>query len=382
MNEDLLTTELNRRADGVVAPPLSFDDVRGRAHGIRRRRRAAAGTAVAAVVALVIVVPTLLAGAPTGSDGVDPAPAPPPTGQGASVLHDGTLTLPDGATVPLDVDNADVSQLGVLTDGRVVIASMKPYGIRVFAADGEPVTTYPADINAITMSPTGNLAAWTGEGGRVQVLESGSADPVSMPAARVPGGSPVVNAALGSGCGEGGCRVLVGDGTTTTAEVTVDGVRDLTTSEPLRVVDVSPGGTVWAVSFIPTAENEQFGCSGLYDPESDEVVARSCETSGLQFAPDGQHLLGMRGDNNMYGEVSTFDLDLQPVGTFAPDGRNAVVSRAGWADAAHLVVSVSDWQTSQWSLVRVGLDGSDPTVVVPDQPGRNPETIAEFIVSD
>jgi len=112
------------------------------------------------------------------------------------------------------------------------------------------------------------------------------------------------------------------------------------------------------------------------------VVARSCETSGLQFAPDGQHLLGMRGDNNMYGEVSTFDLDLQPVGTFAPDGRNAVVSRAGWADAAHLVVSVSDWQTSQWSLVRVGLDGGDPTVVVPDQPGRNPETIAEFIVSD
>jgi hypothetical protein len=203
-----------------------------------------------------------------------------------------------------------------------------------------------------------------------------------MPAPRVPGGSPIVNAVLGSGCDDGGCRVLVGDGTTTSAEVTVDEVRDLTTSEPLRVSDVSADGTVWAVSFIPTAENEQFGCSGLYDPESDEVVARSCETSGLLFAPDGQHLLGMRGDNNMYGEVSTFDLDLQRVGTFDPEGDTDVVSRAAWADADHLLVTTADWETSRWSLVRVATGGSGPDVVDGPVPGRNPEMFVEFLLSE
>ena len=50
----------------------------------------------------------------------------------------------------------------------------------------------------------------------------------------------------------------------------------------------------------------QYGCSGLYDPAAATMVARSCETSNLQFAPDGQHLLGMRGDNNMYGSADVF----------------------------------------------------------------------------
>ena len=54
----------------------------------------------------------------------DPAPAPPvaPVAPGASVLHEGVVTLPDGSTVPVDVDNEDVLQMAVLTDGRIVLA--------------------------------------------------------------------------------------------------------------------------------------------------------------------------------------------------------------------------------------------------------------------
>ncbi|GAW51563.1 MULTISPECIES: hypothetical protein [unclassified Nocardioides] len=374
-DETLLSTELSRRAEDVLAPPLSFESVRGRADAIRRRRRGGAA-AVAAVVALAVIVPTVLSGGSGGSDGIEPAPAP-PTAPGSSVLHDGTLTLPDGETVPVDVDNADVSQVGVLTDGRIVVAMMDPTAVRVYGPDGSLEEQYPVETNAITMSAADDAVAWVAEDLSVRVLASGVAEPATLPGIPMPGqASGGIDAVLDPQ------HLLVGDHTTTTGLLTADGVADLTTSEPFRVIDVSPGGDLWSVAFVPTVDHEQYGCSGLYDPEADEVVAQRCDTPGLRFSPDGKHLLSLAGDNNMYGEATTFDLDLQPAGTFAPEGETVVVSRAGWADPTHLVVGVTDWQTGRWSLVRVGLDGSDPEVVVPEGPGRNPETIAEFVVSE
>ena len=145
MTEETFVRELERRADHVHGAPFSFDDVRGKARSIQRRRRTAVAGAAAAVVAAAIVLPMALTG---GSEGTSPEPAPsPPTSTpttppstpgtpGAPVLHDGVLTLADGSTVPVDVGNAEVNQLGVLTDGRIVVASSKPYGVRVYAADG------------------------------------------------------------------------------------------------------------------------------------------------------------------------------------------------------------------------------------------------------
>jgi hypothetical protein len=380
--EKTFTEALTRRADAVHGAPLTFEDVRGRAHRIRRRRAGAAAV-VAAVVAAVIVLPLALTGG-TDRSAPDPAPDPSPSLSvvpGASVLHDGVLTLPDGSTVPLDVDNADVEQVGVLTDGRVVVASSRPYAVLVFSPQGRLESEYPVAANAITMSADDRLVAWVDETFRIAVLESGVAEPATLHGIPMPGESPgSIDAVLGSGCASGGCTVLGGDYSTTTTETTATGARGLVTSEPLRITDVSPDGRLWAVTLPRPDADPQFGCSGLYDPEAERLVAENCDTSSLHFAPDGRHLTGARGDNNMFGQVDVFDLDLQRVGTYSPAPR--VISRIAWADDAHVLAVVAGLEDRQWSVVRVGLDGSDPEVVEGPAAGGNPEMSTEYLPSE
>jgi hypothetical protein len=379
MSEQAFTRELARHADDVHGAPLTFEDVRSTARRIRRRRRAGMAAAVAAVVAVIAVVPVLLSGG-NGHRAPQPAPSPVPSpsrtlAPGASVLHDRTLSLPSGDTVHVDVDNEDVSQIGVLTDGRVVVAMTKPYAIRVYDADGSLQEQYPVGANVITMSAADDAVAWVAEDLTVRVLASGSAEPTSLPGIPMPGeavGS--IDAVLDPG------HLLVGDHTTTTGELTADGVRRLRTAEPLRVADVSPDGGLWAVSFLPTAD-QQYGCTGLYDPGADRVVARSCEVYLTDFAPDSEHLLSAFYENNMASDVRVVDLQLGEVGRIAPEGGTSAVSRIGWVDATHLVAGVADTQSPAWTLVRSDLDGA-LEVLGGQTAGANPELAAEYLISD
>jgi hypothetical protein len=262
--------------------------------------------------------------------------------------------------------------MGVLTDGRIVLAMTKPYGVRVYAPDGTTHVDEPAAYNVITMGPRDDVVAWVGDDNVVRVLESGSPEPATLPG-KVDGS---IDAVLDAD------HLLVGDSPTTWGELTPDGLTDLETSEPFRVIDVSPDGGLWAVTFVPTVDDEQYGCSGLYDPQANRVVARSCDVSNPQFSPDGEHLLTMRGDNNMAGEASVVDLDLKPVGSFTSAGAGDVVSRAAWADSAHVLVARVNWKTSEWSLVRVGLDWEDPKVLDGPGAGGNPEWVADYLLSE
>jgi hypothetical protein len=370
MSQETFERELARHADGVHGAPLSFEDVRGKARSIRRRRRAAVTGGVAAAVVLAVIVPSVLTGG-QGKSSRAPEPAPPVPGHTA-VLHDGQVELPDGTTVDLGVDNQDVQQMGLLTDGRIVLAMSQPYGVRVYSPDGSTHVDEPAAYNVITMSPRDDAVAWVGDDNTARVLESGSSEPATLPG-KVDGS---IDAVLDAD------HLLVGDSPTTTGELTPDGIAPLETSEPFRVIDVSPGGELWAVAFVPTVDNEQYGCSGLYDPQADRVVARSCDVSSLQFSPDGEHLLTMRGDNNMFGEASVVDLELDEVGSFTSAGAGDVVSRAAWADASHVLVGRVNWKTSEWSLVRVGLDWGDPKVLDGPGDGGNPEMVAEYLLSE
>jgi hypothetical protein len=289
------------------------------------------------------------------------------------------VTLPGGDTVDVGVSNADVSQFGVLTDGRIVVANQAERAVQVFAPDGSLAATYPVDLLAVTLSSTDELAAWT-EGSRVQVLETGSTEPVQL--AHMPrsaGTIPMVDAVTGDHCADGGCRAILGDGTTTTSEVSVDGVRELVTSEPMRVTDVSPDGGTWAVSFPPD-EDEQYGCVALYDPAADQVTARSCRASGLEFSPDGQHLLSGFYENNMAGRVTMLDRNLEVVGDVSPSPQ--VVSRAAWADDTHVLAVLAGLEDNQWSLVRVPLEGGDPETVAGPVRGGNPELLSEYLPSE
>lgn len=368
MTEETFVRELERRAEQVDAAPLTFDTVRSRAVRIRRRRRAGVGVAAAVAVAAV-AGPFALGG---GTDESAPDPAPAPVGSGVSVLHDRALTLPDGHAVELGVDTEGLSQLGVLSDGRIVLTRGDRAEIRVLRADGTPLADYPAEINAITMSARDDAVAWLGPGNTIQLLRSGSAEPVPLGRAELSEEVfPTIDAVLDD-------RVLVGNGTVTTSEYGVDGFRELTTSEPLRVHDVSPDGSLWAVQYADDAD-PQYGCAGLYDPVRREMVARSCDTFLLGFSPDGQHLLGGFFENNMAGDVTAYDLDLAEVATFvARDG--GIVAAAAWADPTHVLVAGADLSANTWELTRVSLDGAG-TIVEPVQPGRSPEIVDEFLFS-
>jgi hypothetical protein len=358
----------------VHAAPVTLEAVRGCARVIRRRRQVAASGAVAAVVALAVLLPAVLG---RGSDpSRTPQPAPAVTiAPGASVLHDGTVTRPDGSTVDVGVDNADVQQLGVLTDGRVVVAASRPYGVAVYAADGALERTYPVAMNVITLSPADDAVAWVAEDLTVRVLASGAARPATLPGIPMPGESAgTVDAVLDAE------HLLVGDGVTTTGLLTPDGVRPLRTGEPLRVTDVSPEGDLWAVGFVPAAD-QQYGCAGLYDPARHEVVARSCDVNGLAFAPDGRHLLSAFAENNEAGAATVVDPDLRVVGRVRPGADGDVVSRVGWADPTHVLAAVATSRGDRWSLVRTALDGTGSTLVSGPVPGRDPELTAEYLLS-
>ena len=374
MTQETFERELTRRADDVHGAPFSLDDVRGKAMSIRRRRRAAVAGGVAAVVALVVLVPTVLGGGSgPKSDGVDPAP---PAPGHSAVLHDGTLTLPDGSEVRLGVDNEDVTQLGVLTDGRIVLALQQPFAVRVYQPDGTLQEQYAVQTNAITMSANDDAVAWIGEDFRSWVLASGAAEPVQLNGVPMPGeASGSIDAVLSPD------HLLVGDWNTTTGEVIGNSYRQLTSSEPFRVTDVSPDGDLWAV-VLPPGPDEQFGCAALYDPEGAEIVAETCDTWGLRFSPDGQHLLGSRGDNAMISDATVLDLDLAPVGQWESSGRGDVLKSVVWSDAGHLLVSETNWKDSSWALVRVDLTWADREVLDGPVSGGNPETTNEYLLSE
>ncbi|WP_182524490.1 hypothetical protein [Nocardioides dongkuii] len=394
--ESRLARTLDERAEALQDAPFTVHDIRGRARSIRRRRRGVAACAAAAVAAVALPV-ALLAG--PGEDRSDRAvdPAGPPVSPSAAVLHDGVVTLPDGGTVALPPDVGEVTELATLTDGRVVL--MLPRRAVVLDPAGAEPTSYPVLVNDLTTGNEGRTVAWVGAEGQVQVLESDQSAPTDL--ARVPVDDltlPTIEAVLGHSCAAGGCRVLVGDSNALTYDVSLDRASDAT--EDLwpfaSISDVSPDGQLWAVE-LPPGPAEQFGCAALYEAVAGELVARTCETSGLRFSPDGRHLLGMRGDNNMSGEVVVLDLDLRPVLTF-PDGTEpvaspsagatsppeseVVVSRAGWGDAGHLLVSTTDLSGRAWSLVRVPLDGSEPEVVDGPAPGGNPEMVEEYLLAE
>ena len=389
MSEQTFVRELERRADDVQPRHFGFEDVRTTAYRIRRRRRIAASAAAAAVVAAVLLVPVMIGGSQRAEE---PEPVPKPksaaTTPGVSVLYDGILTRADGSTTPLDIDTADVQQLGVLTDGRVVIAVSNSQVVRVYGSDGTLEGKHRVALNHITMSADDTLAAWVDGDSRVVVLESGVAEPTTFEwGIPMPGeSSGIIDAVYGSDCANDGCTVLGGDFNTTTTKLTVrsEAGIDLKTSEPLSVVDVSPDGEQWAVTFPPTDDSEQFGCSGVYFPATDLVTARTCESTYWQFSPDGTHLTAARGDNSMWGsvEVIKWGEGVHPVLTYEPDD-GFTVKDWGWADTEHLLVVVAGLDDpSTWSLLRVPIDGGDVETLVGPVDGPNAESPSVFVLSD
>lgn len=382
--EQRLGATLRERADhlGGDAAPLTLDGVRRRATSIRRRRRAATGAGVLAAAVAVVAV-----GVGTAGLWRDPMPVQPVAPSGApadSWLLDGVVTRPDGSTVTVPFGETDLSEApettgsvtyGVLTDGRVVGSVFDPdttsNTVVVVAPDGTVESEHPSGFGVVRMGPGDRTAAWIGADGRARVLESGDAEPVEL--SRVPDArNSTVQGVLGSDCVDGGCRVLAGqyaNGASRVVDAT--GVRQLDLPEQMRVTDISPDGALWAVDLV-ASNDPQFGCAALYDPALGEVVARNCETSSLEFSPDGEHLLGGRGDNAVLNQALVLDRDLETVATFEPQ-RGEALSGAGWADADHVWLVRAGFEGTDWRLERVAIDGGDVQQVEGPVRGQLPE---------
>jgi hypothetical protein len=297
-----------------------------------------------------------------------------------AVLHEGTADLPDGGSVHVSRSQDDVSQLGFLTDGRILAATSHPMAIKVISTTDSSTASYPVTYNAFAVSADDRLAAWVDQAGRVQVLEAGHADPVEM--AHVPakyGAPPTVAAVTGADCANGGCRVLVGD-TTTWGATTSEGYEEVLAGQELSVTDISPDGSLWAVHTQGDVDHE-LGCAGLYDPAADKLVARSCQADNLRFSPDGQHLLSAYGENNMMVSPAVLDLHLKPVADLTPGTRSTAVSRMAWVDPSHVLVSTVDLKSLDWVLERIDLSGREE-VLGGQSPGPDPETAAAYQFSD
>ena len=292
-------------------------------------------------------------------------------------MRDGSITLADGTVVPADVKTNTISAFGVLTDGRIVVARFAGgQRIEVFGPDGTKEATYPAEITNVSMGPTDRVAAWMAPDGVVQVLQSGIEEPVAL-ATGDKLNSLFVDAVVGENCPTD-CRVLVSTGDGQVQQVTPAGLEPVPTPEPFTVVDVRPDGALWSVGF-PAGRNEQFGCVGLYDPQTSEVTARNCDTSFIHFSPDGRHLSGYRGDNRMTSAVQILDDDLQVVGVWRP--AQGVLTGAAWSDPDHLLGANATDFTGTWRLVQVGLDGTDESVLDGPVSGPNPEFSSEYVLS-
>ena len=180
----------------------------------------------------------------------------------------------------------------------------------MYDAGGDLTRTYPVDYVALTMSSTGELAAWADPRSRVQVLESGSPAPVELARMPLPGEADAGRRRGGRlGLRLRGLPRPRSDGTATTSQVDAHGVRDAGADRccgsPTSARTSGPGRSPSRPR--PTGST---AASGLYDVAGATVTAVSCKTSSLQFSPDGEHLVGGFYENNMASAVTVLDLDL------------------------------------------------------------------------
>ena len=430
---DRLTEELRRQAEQITRGlpdqhPLTLDDVRGRARGIRRRRYAATGLAAAAVVAVTVPL-GVLAGDRLDRTSTDPVDRP---GENRTLVDDATpdptpdaeldpspapelprrialTTDVEAATAPVTVPylaggvirTADGSTIGVpgdhdlllpLGDGFVVGGDAGE-GERFTAyldPSGEPVWTEPSSGGPV-LSPSGRLAAFGRAGGTtVTVPEGGERQALTT---RVPDGylvAAVTDRTDGTGtCQETDAGCTVWSNSTMTVDALAQstgraGDGDLPTDE--ETIDDLPA-LVEAVSVTGelalTVSTDGLGglCSAVTAPGGARSW-RTCERRLGEFSPDGRFLLGYPLEDGP-GPRSVALLDAR-TGTvlreYAAQGRSDVfVRQAVWDSDGSVVATV--WDTDHWAVLRMTLEGQLTSLPVEGLEGADDADAAPVVLA-
>ena len=390
-DHDRLTEALHRRADRLdaelgTAHPISLDDVRQRAGGIRRRRAAVSGLAAAAVLAVAVPVglsmtdrtggdvdrgPAATTTAdPTGTPSTDATGSPLPDATrkvlltnrvdatsgapGIPYLRDDTLVTPDGGEVPLA---AGYGSFAALDDGWVAL-DMGTGQVDVLDADGEVTSSQPGTW-PLAVSADGSVVAWPTDDGRLIVsTERNPAKEVG----RWPGRRAEPVAVVGAGvCVEesrsGGCPVFLTvtdeQGAMEALTMTWNGVEEGLPALQ-SVESVSPDGLV--AGFTSTSDDGS--CSAVIDDRGAEVWD-TCDHSLGRFSPDGSLVIGHPADRDGIGDSSVAVLDAA-TGEALVEYQNdletqAFINDVAWDTDGTLLATV--YERGSWSVMRMTPDG-------------------------
>ncbi|WP_432477425.1 hypothetical protein [Nocardioides sp. GXQ0305] len=369
MNHDDLTDQLREQlraqVDGLAGAPLPFESVRGRAHAIRRTRRIAAAS-VAAVAVVAIALPVSLLGDPANRGDSPPEIADTPTQAEEQVpppaipYVDGTtLTMPDGTERELPASYTTVAVLGEKVLG-VSIDPQESTATLERIEGGEVTSSEELADSGLALNPEGTSVAYVRSDGEL-VVESeddqaglgyhGTVQPVRL---------------FGGGiCGaeDGQCLVFVDDGRTPKVISGPDDVTELP-DDPLAVEDASSAAGRVAM-LMSIAEREPGSCSRVVSNDGAVgEVFETCEVTLSRFSPGGDHLSAGPAYQSGIGDSFVAIVDGETGDEVARhEPADGFVGVSVWEDAEHLLAL--SHESGEWSVVRLGVDGSVETVLGP-----------------
>lgn len=389
-DEQRLSDALRRRAESADPTPLTLDDVRSRARGIRRTR---VGTGIAAAVAAVaaVVVPTsaLVTG---GDDRSDPPVASNgptdrvvPTEQHLTVRVLGDLPPGDAPRLAVRIGSdvlvpgGDRVQVGddtvyaaVVGRSVVTVERLSEQESRFVVRDSEGQVTLekPANVDgALSVTPDRTAAAYVDAEGRIHTWTESDGD-LAM-------SGPVENIQLGAMTGSQTCRPA-GDGSTDgiCSVVFNRGVGGAGFADSTGASDPIPGfikvtdrtDRLWVGQ---TRSTNDGSCSAIKQAVAGRPVFDTCDYLLKDLSPDGAYVTA----SPPYGDglcCSTYDILDAATGTplITLDAKagptRTQVLETRWEDDSHVLAVVSDGE--RWRIVRIGLDGSVELADVGDLP--------------
>ncbi len=389
-DHDPVGQALRDRADRLGdTSPLTLDDVKGKARGIRRRRMAVSGLAAAAVLAVAVPAGVAISDRATSRPDSSPAaspsttpttgtsPTPGPSTQatrrvtlatdgeagsyepGIPYLYDGAINLPDGSQVPVDAGYTGVAPLG---DGWV--ATRHDEGGNAFVdfldADGKVTGSKPS-TGSLAVSADGTVVSYATPDGQLMVVTPDAAPmPLADPSA-LPGGILTPAAVIGSGsCVEnaagGGCTVLFDreDGSERGGySVTSHGAVSLLL---LSIGGLSPDGSVSGLVSIDNVDNGS--CSAVLGPDGEDAW-QTCDYTLGQFSADGRYVIGHPAYQDGIGDGSVAILDARSGDVLAEfqnsEEHQSFINDVVWDQDDTLLATV--FEKGAWSLMRMSPDG-------------------------
>jgi hypothetical protein len=418
---DPLTEALRRRASDLDHPsPLTLDDVKGRARGIRRRRMAVSGLAAAAVVA--VAVPTGIAvsdratalpdNGPAASPSVSPSigtsrtpdgtptPDPAPDGEGplevaltANVeghggepqvpyIFDGVINRADGSTAEVHADYTDLAALG---DGWAAVRRDDQGNafVDLLQPDGSVIDSYPS-TGSLAASADGTVISYATPDGELMVASPGESPTPLVKRDILPAGTIDTVGVLGTGpCDQpanGGCTVFFD----TQDEQDQGGYYaasrgDVQQVPAVRSVNgVAPDGSASATVSI----SDVGSCSSVLDVGM-RPVWKTCDYTLGRFSADGRYVIGHPPYRDGFGDSSVAILDAA-TGDVLVEYANSqehpvTVYDVVWDTDGTLIATV--FEEGTWALLRLTADGQvtglvtgldnaqdDPPVVLPTGP--------------